>query len=123
MFSMKETIEALKPKWDYRRKFVAWLLAFVCLMITITLGGALFLGFLSKFNIFLSAFLIVFAICSFMVLLGIIGSYIFGSRWETADFLKVLPGIIPHMVPDSNNTDVDEQLDNHNSAGDSDVVS
>lgn len=88
-------IEQLKPKWDYRRKYVAALLIFLGLMIAASLASAVYLGHLSLFGLYIATFMIVFVFCAFMALLGIIGSYIFGSRWETKDFLDTLPNLIP----------------------------
>jgi hypothetical protein len=92
---MPDMIDKLLPKWDYRRKYILALLIFLCVMIVASLAGALYLGHTAMFGLYISAFMIVFVICAFMSLLGIIGSYIFGSRWETKDFLDTLPNIIP----------------------------
>lgn len=99
---MTDMIDQIKPSWTYRRRYIKNLLFFLSICISVTLLGALVLGFFGKINIYLSAFLIVFIICNFMTLLGIIGSYIFGSRWETKDFLDVLPNIIPKMTASVN---------------------
>jgi hypothetical protein len=95
---MENMIDKLKPSWKFRRVYIALLLIFLSICIATSLGGAIWLG--ANFTPSLSAFMIVFVICNFMALLGIIGSYIFGSRWETKDFLDVLPNIIPHTGVD-----------------------
>lgn len=97
---MTNMIDQVKPSWYFRRIYIAVLLIFLSLCIAASLGGALWLGYFAKFSMWIASFLIVFVICNFMALLGIIGSYIFGSRWETKDFLDVLPNIIPNMDND-----------------------
>lgn len=96
---MNNILDKVKPDWTHRRAYIKVLLVFLCASISIALCGSLALGYFAKFGLYISAFLITFVICNFMVLIGIVGSYIFGSRWETSDFLKILPHIIPNMVP------------------------
>jgi hypothetical protein len=116
MFSMQEVVDQLKPQWTHRRKFVAWLLFFLCTTISVALGGALVLGFFSHFSIYICAFLVVFIMCAFASLLGIIGSYIFGSRWETKDYLEMLPHIMPNVVGDAAQK-IETMVESHNQAG------
>ena len=97
MPEFKDVIEHIKPQWKFRRVYIAILLTFLCLILSVLLGTSVWLGFAAKFSIYICTFFIVFTICSFMTLIGIIGSYIFGSRWETSDFLKTLPDIIPKL--------------------------
>jgi uncharacterized BrkB/YihY/UPF0761 family membrane protein len=83
--------------WTHRRKYIKYLLWFLCFMLTVNIAGSIALAFFSKFGAAVSTFFIVFCICNFMVLLGIIGSYIFQASWETKNFLDVLPNIIPKL--------------------------
>lgn len=85
--------------WTHRRKYIKHLLWFLCLMLVLNIAGSIFLAYFGKFGAGVSAFFIVFCICNFMVLLGIIGSYIFQASWETKNFLDVLPNIIPKVNP------------------------
>jgi hypothetical protein len=118
---MQDMIDKLKPSWKYRRIYVAVTLVFAALMIVAALSGALALSAFAKFGLYISAFLIVFVICSFVVLLGVIGSYIFGARWETKDFLNILPNIIPQLGAkidvESTTSDIQDMIDQHDSAG------
>lgn len=110
MTTMKEVVEQLKPSWTHRRAYVKTLMVYLCVMLTTSLFGSLALAAFGKFGAYISVFLVVFAICNFAVLLGIIGSYIFGSRWETKDFLDILPNIIPQVNGISVDQDSDSSL-------------
>lgn len=97
---VNETLNKLTPDWTYRRAFIKWLLRFLCGMLVVCMLGTLGLAYFAKFSITVSTFFIVFVICDFMALLGIIGSYIFQASWDNKDFLNILPSIIPHMNKD-----------------------
>lgn len=101
--NMNDTVNKLIPSWKYRRAYIKSLLIFLCAMIVISLGAAGLIAFLGKFTLSFSTYLIVFTICAFMALIGIIGSYIFQASWENRDFLNILPKIIPGGDKDEEN--------------------
>lgn len=97
--------------WTHRRRYIKHLLWFLCLMLCVNIAGSIGLAFFGKFGVSVASFFIVFCICNFMVLLGIIGSYIFQASWETKNFLDVLPGIVPKMGGNDAMDNADENLD------------
>ena len=90
-------LEDIKPDWFSRKVAIFSILILLGILISASLASAVGLALLSKFSITVSTYFIVFIVCNFITLLGVIGSYIFGSVWQTSDFLKILPDIIPHM--------------------------
>jgi hypothetical protein len=107
--NMKEVFNKATD-WTHRRRYIKHLLWFLCVMLMVNIFGSIALAFFGKFSIAVSTFFIVFCICNFMVLLGIIGSYIFQASWETKTFLDVLPNIIPNLGGMSTSSD-EEELD------------
>lgn len=97
---MSKVVFDTKPDWSNRRKYIAYLLIFLCVMLSVNIVGSIALAAFGKFSASVSTFFIVFCISNFMVLLGIIGSYIFQAGWEHKDFLKVFPGIIKGVKDD-----------------------
>jgi hypothetical protein len=95
-----DDLSNLKQGWDGRKQAIVALLVFIAVLLVSCLGGAFVLAFLGKFGFVFSTFLITFVVCSFISLLGIIGSWIFGAKWEQKDFLDILPQIMPHINKD-----------------------
>lgn len=93
-------VDHFKQSWDKRRPIIIIMLIFLAVMLVAQLTTAVILALLAKFGFNISTFFIVFVICNFIALLGIIGSWIFGATWEHKDFLNILPQIIPHMDKD-----------------------
>ena len=87
--------ENLKPDWTNRRLIIKLTLRMLSFFLFLTLVGAAVLAYYSKFTFYVSLFYTVFAACSFVLMLGIIGSYVFGARWENKDFLHALAEIVP----------------------------
>lgn len=84
--------------WDKRRIYVAWLLAFHAVLGSIATGAAVWLSFSAHFGVFIACFLLVVYVLSEIAILLIAGSYIFGATWENANFLKVIPDLIPDFM-------------------------
>lgn len=76
----------------------------------LSLLGATGLAYFTKFTFYVTIFYTVFAACSFVLMLGIIGSYVFGARWETKDFLNALSDIVPDFqtAPEAHHEEDDE---------------
>ena len=84
--------------WDKRRVYVAMLLAFHAILGTAATVSAVWLSFGAHFGIFIACFLLVVYILSEIAILLIAGSYIFGATWENANFLKVIPDLVPDFM-------------------------
>lgn len=89
------THEVLKPDWTNRRLVIKLTLRVMSFFLFLSLVGATTLAYFAKFTFYVTIFYTVFAACSFVLMLGIIGSYVFGARWETKDFLNALSDIVP----------------------------
>lgn len=87
--------EQLKPDWTNRRLIIKLTLRMLSFFLFLSLVGGTGLAYFAKFSFYVCLFYTVFAACSFILMLGIIGSYVFGARWETKDFLHALTDIVP----------------------------
>lgn len=85
----------LKPDWTNRRQIIKLTLRVMSFFLFLSLIGATSLAYFTKFTFYITIFYTVFAACSFVLMLGIIGSYVFGARWETKDFLNAMSDIVP----------------------------
>lgn len=104
MLSMKD-IKALKPDWTNRRKVIKLTLRVLSFFLLLSLIGATVLAYFGKFAFYVSMFYTVFMALSFVLMLGIIGSYVFGARWETKDFLTTLTDIVPDFNKEDHKDD------------------
>jgi hypothetical protein len=107
---LMKKIEAIKPSWDNRRKIIKVALTIVGILLFLLFAGAVYLTFLGKFGLAIASFFIVFLVCNFISGLGIIGSYIFGARWENKDFLNALqhvPDFMHNTKDDDDSSDDD----------------
>lgn len=90
-----DDLDRLKPDWTNRRKLIKCITYGLAAMLVVSLIASIALAAFAKFGLYISIFLTVYVTLCFMVMLGVIGSYVFGARWENQDFLNVLPGIVP----------------------------
>lgn len=88
-------IKSFKSDWTNRRKVIKRMLFVLSVLLIASLVGATVLAYFAKFGLYVSIFYTVFSALTFIVILGIVGSYVFGASWETRDFLNILPSIIP----------------------------
>lgn len=102
---MSKIVFDTKPDWTNRRRYIKYLLIFLCVMLSINILASIALAAFGKFGVSISTFFIVFCICNFAVLLGIIGSYIFQAGWENKDFLNILPGLVNSIKDDDDDDD------------------
>lgn len=91
---MKE-LKSLKPDWTNRRKVIKYTLRVLSAFLFLCLVAVTALAYFAKFTVTVAMFFTVFAACSFLLMLGIIGSYVFGAQWETKDFLTALGNLVP----------------------------
>lgn len=103
-----DDINGLKPDWTNRRKLIFGVSYLLAAMLVVALVASIVLAYFVKFGLYISIFLTVFVTLCFIVVLGIIGSYVFGARWEHKEFLDILPGIIPDFQPNSTNERQDD---------------
>lgn len=94
MLSM-ENIQELKPDWTNRRKVIKGMLMLLAILLALTPFGVAALAYFGKFALYESMFFIIFNSFTFLSILGIIGSYVFGARWENKDFLLAITNIVP----------------------------
>lgn len=92
---MQVKIDDIKPDWTNRRKVIRASLIVLNVLLFAALGGAILLGLFGKFGLYVSTFFIVFNALTFVAIIAIIGSYVFGARWETSTFLKAITNIVP----------------------------
>lgn len=93
---MEEVTNQLAPDWTKRRQVIQISLVFLAAMLTAVFVASIVLCLLAKLGFYITLILMIFLVLSFVAALGIIGSYIFGARWETKDFLDT----IQHVLPD-----------------------
>jgi hypothetical protein len=84
--------------WEKRRIYVAWLLIFHGVLGTSATAAAVWLSFSAHFGVFIACFLLVVYILTEVAILLIAGTYLFGATWENANFLKIIPDLIPHFM-------------------------
>lgn len=92
-------ITELKPDWSNRRKLIYGIIITLGSLLVTSLFTSVILAYFTKFGLYISIFMCLFVSMCFLVILGVIGSYIFGARWETKDFLQVLPQLVPDFHP------------------------
>lgn len=94
MFTMKN-VKDIKPDWTNRRKVIKALLFLLGVLVFITPVGVAALALFGKFTFHVAMFFIIFNSFTFVSILGITGSYVFGARWETKDFLNAITNLVP----------------------------
>lgn len=104
-----DDIEGLKPDWTNRRTLIKHITYGLAAMLAVALLTSVILAYFAKFGLYISIFFTIFATLCFMTMLGVIGSYVFGARWETKDFLSILPGIIPDFKLGSSDNDYQDR--------------
>ena len=88
-------IEKIKPDWTNRRKVIKLSLLYMgALLALLAIASFVVAGF-GMFNLYLCIFATTVAACIFLTYICIIGSYVFGSAFETKDFLASLTNIVP----------------------------
>lgn len=97
-------IEDAKPSWTNRRPVIKWSLLFMAGIIFAALLSAVCLAVLAKFGFYIFTFCMTVIILGFACMIGIIGSYVFGARFETKDYFNLLKDVIPNLKKDDDSS-------------------
>lgn len=100
MGNMMRQLEDAKPSWNNRRPVIKWTLIFIGSMIAAALASSVALALLAKFGFYIFTFFMTVIILGFACMIGIVGSYVFGAKWESESYFNLLKDVIPNLKKD-----------------------
>ena len=98
-YTMKQ-LEDAKPTWQNRRPVIIGSLIFMGSVISAALLASVALALLAKFGFYIFTFFMTVIILGFACMIGIVGSYVFGAKWETESYFSLLKDVIPDLKKD-----------------------
>jgi hypothetical protein len=93
-------LEDVRPTWTNRRPVIIWSLLFIGAMIAMSIVSAVALALLAKFGFYIFTFFMTVIILGFACMIGIVGSYVFGAKWESESYFNLLKDVIPTIKKD-----------------------
>ena len=93
---MKE-INDLAPNWRYRRVVVFGSVIFFAVIIGVLVGLATWTALVGSFGLYYAIFAITTELLAFAALVMVIGSYVFGSAFQSNKFLDFVKEVAPDL--------------------------